>query len=111
MTKHDFIKRLQRRLGNGYTLAQVEEMAVGLFEELKDVVREGDELHINALGRFYPKHMRPRKVSGGFRRDGREYAVSAKVKLGFSSFKNTDDYVSDQVVPRSNDGLFSDIER
>jgi nucleoid DNA-binding protein len=118
MTKADFVKRLQKKLNSyrqsadyseRYRLDQIEDFVTVFCSELKEVVREGDELHINTLGKFYPKEMKARTVKGGFKNDGMEYNVPSKVKLGFSSFPSTDKHVSDQVAPREEDGLFSDF--
>lgn len=95
MTKQEFVKRLQHRFRGEYRAEEVERLVVAVFEEVRDVIRDGDELHLNNFGRFYPKEMQSRVVRGGwYQSDKREYLVPRKTKIGFSSFPTTDRYVS-----------------
>jgi nucleoid DNA-binding protein len=97
VTKNEFIKRMALRLSYeaDVRMELIEQIVVSVFDEIKEVVREGDELHLNNFGRFYPKHMSERVVRGGwYQHDQKQYHVPQKTKIGFSSFPTVDRYVS-----------------
>lgn len=96
MTKNEFIKRLAQTEGLGdVPLDHIKLVFVAVFNEIKEIVRDGDELHLNNFGRFYPKEMQPRVVRGGwYQSEQKEYFVPEKTKIGFSSFPTVDLYVS-----------------
>lgn len=110
MTKSDFVKRVQSRFKGEFKLDELERLVVGIFDELKDVIREGDELHLNNFGRFYPKRMAARVVRGGWYADSqKEYVVPEKTKIGFSSFPRVDRDVSKPKPAPKTDGIFGDF--
>ena len=96
MTKNEFLKCLME----SSTLRDVPDedikrVFVAVFDEIKEVVRNGDELHLNNFGKFYPKEMQSRVVRGGwYQSEKKEYFVPKKTKIGFSSFPTVDTYVS-----------------
>jgi nucleoid DNA-binding protein len=96
MNKQEFIKRIQKKFRGEYRADEIELMVVTVFDEVKEVIREGDELHLNNFGRFYPKEMQSRVVRGGWypTEEKREFVVPQKIKIGLSSFPATDRYVS-----------------
>lgn len=95
ITKTEFVKRVQQRFKGHYRADEVEALVVAVFDEIKLVIQEGDELHLNNFGRFYPKEMQSRVVRGGwYQVDKKEYLVPKKTKIGFSSFPTTDRFVS-----------------
>ena len=108
MTKYEFVKRLQQRFRGEYRAEEIERLVVAVFDEVKEVIRDGDELHLNGFGRFYPKEMQSRVVRGGwYQSNKKEYLVPSKTKIGFSSFPTTDRYVSKPVERhRDDDELF-----
>lgn len=112
LTKSEFIKRVQSRLGGKFRLEEVERVLVSIFDEIKEVVKEGDELHLSNFGRIYPKEMQPRTVKGGWYHDkNTEYNVPAKIKIGLSSFPTVDKYISQRKsAPRKiTEDLFGEL--
>lgn len=100
-----------RRNGQELRLDEIEVIVETAFTAIKDIVREGDCLHYGIIGKFYPKEMEPRKVKGGLRKMGKKsYQLPARRKLGFRSFKATDEYVRQPVVDRYGEGgALSDV--
>jgi len=111
MTKNEFLKRLADNPKlEDVPIDLIKRIFVSVFAEIKEVIREGDELHLNNFGRFYPKEMQSRVVRGGwYQQEHREYHVPEKIKIGFSSFPTVDQYVSnkdDTFMFDLNDDLF-----
>ena len=111
MTKNEFLKRLLLSDALGEVPDDdIKRVFVAVFDEIKEVVREGDELHLNNFGKFYPKEMQSRVVRGGwYQSEKKEYFVPKKTKIGFSSFPTVDEYVScgsDDITYEFNPDLF-----
>jgi len=117
VTKTVFSKRVHSSLEDyphlkALRASEVEQIVDVLFAELRELIREGDELTISGLGKFYPKHMRPRKVWPGLEKDGRPpYTIPAKIKLGFSSYNACDRYVSTPLPSRRRGFSIEALER
>lgn len=112
MTKNGFVRRVQALLEKRGIEMRKEIIDVVLestFTAIKDVVAEGDKLHVSGLGKFYAKEMSPRTVKGGWKASAKTYVVPARKKLGFSSFASTDKYVQKGRINRNMDGLFADV--
>jgi nucleoid DNA-binding protein len=111
MTRQTFVKRVMLRLsrqGTNFRYPELNDIFSAFIDTIKEVVAEGDRLHINGFGKFYSKDMSARTVRGGCI-PNKVFRVPARKKLGFSSFASTDNYIQKGRVNRNMDGLYADI--
>lgn len=95
--KTDLARKVQKRLfsrGVYATVNESEYIIDSLVQEILAQVGAGNTVHLNQLGRIYPKYMKPRTVVCGWEEKGTKYKVKSKYKVGLSSFESVDEVLT-----------------
>lgn len=97
VNKREFIARVAR--SSGYPISVVSVVYESLFEELTEAVRDGEDVVLTGLGRFYRQDHKGHKVRFG-RNDISDYCV-----LKFSASRSVNRRLGAPVV----DGDLADV--